>query len=151
MSTISIKTQLLAHCEGSIESRYDTVKYAIKEIEASLFEATKSSAGDKHETERAMLQIERERTGKQLQQIEALQKVIQQIDLAPSINISLGSLVYTTSGNYFLSLSVGSVTLEKTSFFCVAMGAPIAQVLKGKKQGDIFVFQEKEHIIIQVL
>lgn len=150
MSVIPIKKQLLTYCEQSIASRYHTLQNVIEGIEASLFEATKSSAGDKHETERAMLQIERERTGKQLQQIEQLQRVLKKIVLKPSNKVSLGSLVYTTSGNYFLSLSVGSITLEKTPFFCVAMGAPITQLLQGKEQGDLFEFQGTKHQIISV-
>jgi len=148
---IAIKKELLAYCEQAVQARHRTIKNTINDIEDSLFEATKSSAGDKHETERAMLQIDRERAGRQLQEIEKLQQLIKQIPITLAKSCTLGSLVLTTSGNYFLSLSVGSVTIEDTLFFCVAMDAPIAQLLRGKTQGDVFVFQGKEHTINQLV
>ena len=41
----------------------------MKEIKEALFEEIKSSVGDKHETGRAMLQLEREKVGNQFYEV----------------------------------------------------------------------------------
>jgi len=66
MKNRSIKTQLLELCNQSLDTRLQNVLAVIEDIKQSLQSETKSSAGDKHETGRAMLQLEREKAGHQL-------------------------------------------------------------------------------------
>ena len=56
-----IKEQLFTQCLAFIDNRLITIKNTMQEIQESLLSETKSSAGDKHETGRAMLQLEREK------------------------------------------------------------------------------------------
>lgn len=93
------------------------IKQNISDIEESLLEESKSSAGDKHETGRAMLQIDRENAGKQLMEIEQVQAVLKKIDVqTTSTYARLGSLVYTSQANYFLSISIGEVKIGKSAY-----------------------------------
>ena len=57
----------------------------ISDIEQALRDESKGTSGDKHHTERAMLQIEREATGKQLREIE---KVMLQLDKVTISDVS---------------------------------------------------------------
>jgi hypothetical protein len=66
---MNIKKELYNQCFSFIENRLLTVKKTMAEIQESLLSETKSSAGDKHETGRAMLQLEREKAGNQLVEI----------------------------------------------------------------------------------
>ena len=53
---MEIKEKLYTKCIQFIENRHQTIQNSISEIQESLLSETKSSAGDKHETGRAMLQ-----------------------------------------------------------------------------------------------
>ncbi len=67
---LEVKNYLYNYCFEFIESRLCTIINTILDLRESLDSETKSSAGDKHETGRAMLQLEREKAGSQLAEIE---------------------------------------------------------------------------------
>ncbi len=148
MTDKELKVELLEHCKETVEKRYSKIKQTISDIEESLEDESKSSAGDKHETGRAMLQIDRENAGKQLHEIENLQALVKKIEIKViSDYVRLGSLVYTSNGSYFVSISIGLVTVGKTGYFCVALQSPIGQLLSGKKKGESFAFNGKEFVV----
>lgn len=151
MTVKELKTELLKHCTDVVEKRFSKIKQTIADIEESLTEESKSTAGDKHETGRAMLQIDRENAGKQLQEVEKLQQLIRKIDINSKADYArLGSLVYTNQATYFISISIGAVTVGKSTYLCVAFNSPIGQLLSGKKKGDTFTFNDKTFTIKSV-
>ena len=151
MTAIEIKNELLQHCQKQVDNRYSKIKQTIADIEESLLEEAKNSSGDKHETGRAMLQIDRENAGKQLQEIEKIAQLIKKIDVkATSDYARLGSLVYTDRFTYFISLSIGTVTLGKTDYLCVALNSPVGMLISGKRKGDEFNLNGTIYKIIDV-
>jgi len=137
------KEILYNFCASFIENRLDRIQKSIATIQESLSSETKSSAGDKHETGRAMLQLEREKLGKQLAEVEAIRQVLSKINVnLPIEKIRLGSLVKTNKANYFLSISAGEFKDDSNSVFCISVGTPIGQLLLGKSIGDNFVFND---------
>jgi len=146
-----IKAELLQTCKTIVDNRFIKVKQTISDIEESMLGEDKSSAGDKHETGRAMLQIDRENAGKQLSEIEKLKQLYKLIDIkATSDYARLGSLINTNHAYFFISLSVGAVMVNKTNYLCVALNSPIGVQLSGKRKGDSFVFNEKEYLVTSV-
>jgi transcription elongation GreA/GreB family factor len=124
----------------------------IADIQTDLQSETKSSAGDKHETGRAMLQLEREKAGQQLAEIQ------KQFELLGKINpetkqdiIALGSVVYTSQANYFIAVSVGELKLKEHSYFAISPATPIAKLLMGKTVGEKIIFRDKELAITKIL
>jgi len=69
-SKLELKKQLYNQCSDFIEHRLLIIKSTINDIQESLDSETKSSAGDKHETGRAMLQIDLEKACNQLSEIQ---------------------------------------------------------------------------------
>ncbi len=140
MTDIILKTKLLNFCMKQLELRYFKIKKAISNVEESLFEESKNSSGDKHETARAMAQIERESSGKQLLEIEKLFKILKRIEVDTSSEyIRLGSLVLTDQLNYFISLSIGKSTVHGVDYHSVALNSPVGLLLLGKRKGETFV------------
>ena len=78
---MTIKETLYQGCEAFVNERLNSIQERIHNIQESLMSETKSSAGDKHETGRAMLDIERENTSKQLQEVEILINLLKKIDI----------------------------------------------------------------------
>lgn len=152
MKTQNIKTQLLQLCNQSLETRLQSVLAVIEDIKQSLQSETKSSAGDKHETGRAMLQLEREKAGHQLAEIEKTKQILSKINTElTSKNIGLGSVVFTITSNYFISISAGEIKVESEVFYAISANTPIGQLLLGKSVGDVINFRNLEFKITKVL
>lgn len=152
MRTRELKATLLLKCTQDVKSRFDKIKAVLGDIRVSLLEESKSSAGDKHETGRAMLQIERENAGYQLREIESLQSLIRKIDIdTVSDYVRLGSLVYTSQKTYFIGISIGEVEVETEKYYCIALHSPIGKRLAGKKALEGFIFNEMEHKILKIV
>lgn len=112
---------------------------------------TKSTAGDKHETARAMAQLEQEKLGGQIAELGKLQEMIFRID--PQIQhstIQLGSLVSTSNGHFYLSVGIGIIDVEGQTIFCMTLAAPLGKLLLGKKAGDVLDWQGKKISILDV-
>ncbi|WP_299221652.1 3-oxoacyl-ACP synthase [uncultured Aquimarina sp.] len=148
----NIKEQLFDHCKQFVQDRLDRIQDRITNIQESLTSETKSTAGDKHETGRAMLQLEREKAGAQLAQVQKLQEVLVKIDKhSSSKTMRLGSIAETSKGNYYLSISVGKITIENNTYFAIATNTPIGKLLLGKTIGDHFSFNGNEVTIENIL
>ncbi|WP_347373576.1 3-oxoacyl-ACP synthase [Aequorivita sp. Q41] len=151
MTVVEIKSELLQHCQKQVDNRFSRIKQTIADIEESLLEESKSSSGDKHETGRAMLQIERENAGKQLQEIEKIIPLLKKIEVAATSDYArLGSLIYTDKFTYFISLSIGTVPLGKKDYLCVALNSPVGLLLSGKRKGEEFNLNGSSYKITSV-
>ncbi len=149
---MNIKEQLYKQCCDFVESRLTNINNVISEIQVSLQSETKSSAGDKHETGRAMLQLEREKAGNQLAEIQNIKEILSKVDTNKVLQIvGLGSVVYTTQSNYFISISAGQINANQSSFYAISPSTPIGQILLTKKAGDVIVFRDQEFKIIKVI
>ncbi|NCT10135.1 MAG: 3-oxoacyl-ACP synthase [Flavobacteriia bacterium] len=137
----NIKNELLETCRKFVENRLNTVQQTLLSYENDLQSETKSSAGDKHETGRAMLQLEMEKTGLQLIGINQMISVLDKIDISKkSKKVHLGSLVFTEKDIYFLSISAGKIIVENEVFYAISTSSPIGKLLLGKQENEQFVF-----------
>ena len=66
MLQLKIKEEIFSQCKSVVNNRLQTVEAVLSSNQKALQTETKSSAGDKHETGRAMLQLEMEKAGQQL-------------------------------------------------------------------------------------
>jgi len=149
---MNIKKELYDACLIFIENRLIIINATISEIRESLMSETKSSAGDKYETGRAMLQIEREKAGNQLAEIQKVKQTLLKIDVTKTSNIvGLGSIVYTTKNNYFISISAGEIKANNIAYYAVSPNTPISQLLLSKKSGDKISFRDQSFQITSVI
>jgi transcription elongation GreA/GreB family factor len=152
MESKKIKSQLYSLCLDFVDHRFQSIQNTINEIQISLTSETKSSAGDKHETGRAMLQLEREKAGNQLAEIQKVKEALSKIDiLKTSKSIGLGSVVYTTQANYFIAISAGELKYSSESFYAISPNTPIGKLLMGKGIGDNVVFRNQKFKINHIL
>lgn len=138
---MNIKNELLETCKKFVENRLKTVQEILLSYENDLQSETKSSAGDKHETGRAMLQLEMQKTGLQLMGINQMMEVLDKIDISKkSKKVHLGSLVFTQKDSYFLGISAGKIVVNNEVFYAVSTSSPIGKLLLGKQENEQFVF-----------
>ena len=113
---------------------------------------TKSSAGDKHETGRAMAHLEQEKIAGQLSEMNKLAEILHRIDATQKhIKIQLGSLVETTIGVFYISVGIGAIEIENTTIFCMTAAAPLGKELLGKSTGTEIDWQEKKIVIVTIM
>ena len=144
-NTLLIKKELLQACFQFVEEKHKTISKSIASNKKDLFSETKSSAGDKHETGRAMIQLEMEKAGQQLSEVTIMQEVLSKITIEKESEvICLGSLIITTKGTYFLAISVGKVIVEQNDYFVVSTNSPIGSQLLGKSVGEIIPFNKAD-------
>jgi len=139
----AVKQQLLNACAEYVTQRAKTVDEIISSNQKALSSETKSSAGDKHETGRAMLQLEMEKAGQQLASINQMKRVLAKIDLNTTDVVTLGSLVMTNHTNYFLAISAGEIILNATTYYAISPSSPIGKLLLGKRVNETVNFTKE--------
>jgi transcription elongation GreA/GreB family factor len=138
---LTIKEQLFAYCEQHIADRIATIEQNLQSIKEARNNETKSTAGDKHETGRAMMQIEERNSQAQLSEAMRVKNELTKIDpFKKSNKAALGSLVQTNNGLYYISIGLGKVTMDEKLYFCVSVNSPIGKELMHKEAGDTFTF-----------
>lgn len=139
-------------CGAHVALRIDTARKAILAAQSSANEETKSSAGDKYETGRSMMQLEIEKNSGQLMEAMKLKQVLDQIDPDAKMDVvKLGSVVITDQGNFFVAVSAGEFTLEEETYFSISPISPIGMQLMNKKAMSSFTFNKKVYTIIKVM
>ncbi|WP_299436191.1 3-oxoacyl-ACP synthase [uncultured Maribacter sp.] len=148
----TLKENTFQFCKDFIDNRLNRLHKQIQEIQTALSSETKSSAGDKHETGRAMVQLEREKLGAQLAEAEKVAQLLSKIDIEKSQEkIGLGSLVKTNKLSYFIAISAGEYKGKDVSVYCISAATPIAKLLLGKSVNEAIVFNGIETIIKDII
>lgn len=144
MTILMIKEQLHAACLAFVGQRIATCQAAIDAAQESANSETKSSAGDKYETGRAMAQNERDRNAVQLHEAKQLLGELQRIDPQRACDaVRPGALVSTSMGRFYVSISAGKLTVGGVDYFAVSAAAPVAVALSGKRAGEQVTFNGK--------
>tara|TARA_R110000868_G_scaffold68753_1_gene203313 strand:- start:128 stop:583 length:456 start_codon:yes stop_codon:yes gene_type:complete len=148
----SIKRQLFDFCKDFADKRVSRIRKEMADFKESLDDETKSSAGDKYETGRAMLQLELEKSGVQLAEAEKMNKVLDLVNIKTQANfVGLGNLVKTTKANYFLAISAGEFKGVGISVYCISSETPIGKLLFTKQVNDVVSFNDNEIKILEII
>lgn len=144
------KKELLASCVAIIDEKLALLQMSIDGYKQDLLSEAKSSAGDKHETGRAMLQLEMEKLGQQHQTILLQKQALQKIDITSKKKIQIGSLVGVNNVFYFLAISIGQVTYQNIIYRVVSANSPVGKEMLGKQKNEMFTINGKKQQITEV-
>lgn len=137
----TLKTAAIEACRKVLERRASDLKEQMHELSEAAAMDSKSTAGDKHETSRAMVQLEQERTGQQLKDAQQQLAEFLKIDFQKTISlVSPGSLVQTDKGIFFIALALGKLQVEMQPVFVISMQSPLGKAFAGFKEKDTVVF-----------
>ncbi len=147
-----MKKELHQACLAELQTRIDRIRLAVEEIQAAANEETKSSAGDKFETGRAMMQQEKDKMAHQLAINVSWKNQLNLLNPAETKEVvAIGSLVITKEGKYYLSIPLGKLKLAGQTYFAISLASPIGKALLNKKAGDEIVFQQRKISILRIL
>lgn len=145
------KENLYQLCLSFIEQRIQTAETALAQAREASNDDTKSSAGDKYETSREMMQQDIDRNKRLLIDAQDNLKVLEAVGhTAAADTISGGSLVHTTDGVFYISISAGQLQAGGKTVFAISAASPIGKLMLGHKKGDDFTFNGKKYKITAV-
>lgn len=145
------KTELYQACQQYIDEKSANIEGLMRSYQQDLESESKSSAGDKHETGRAMLHLEMEKASQQYEVIQKMKSLMEKIDLSKThTQVKLGSLVLTDIGHYFISISAGPISSGGKEYYAVSPASPVGALLLGQQKGSRVYLGEKKINILQV-
>ena len=129
----SSKSQIQASLRSILENTLEEARREYILAKESRDSDTKSSAGDKFETGREMMQREMDKLSALVDNtLNSIAKLDRIADLPASVVISEGSLVETDQETYFISIGYGKLD----SIYAISIESPLGLELKGKRVGD---------------
>ena len=145
------KTALFTLCEAYVQKRIDTARQAMEAAQEAANSESKSSAGDKYETGRAMAQLERDRHAQLLAEALKLKRDLEQVRVdKPYVTVQPGSLVITDRGGFFISVSAGKLTFAGVDYLAISIASPIGMALSGRKTGDAITFNKTMYQVLTI-
>jgi hypothetical protein len=148
---MTLKEKTYQTCIALVQQKIDVLQKNLHDLSDSAGNETKRTAGDKHETALAMLQIEQENNSRQLKEALQQKAVLEKLD--PHLQTEMivrGSLVLTNKGTFYISLGLGKLKVEDETVFAVSPDAPLGKLLLMKKAGDEFQFNNTSYEILSV-
>jgi len=112
---------------------------------------TKSTAGDKHDTEREMVQAELNNYGRQVQNQKQNLNTLLAIDQSSKNKVEKGALIKTKNGWFYISIPLGKIDFKNQKVWLISLASPMGQALIGKKEGDKFEQNGVKQEILDVL
>jgi transcription elongation GreA/GreB family factor len=131
-----------------INDKIDLLQKVLDDLKESGANETKSTAGDKHETALAMLQIEQANTRAQLKEVELQKAILEKINpsLTPTVIVN-GSLIKTNRGYLFLSIAAGKAVIGGEEVIALSQQSPLGKQLTGLKEGDTAAVNNVTYVI----
>lgn len=146
-----MKEALHQLCLEQLATNIQQLEQAIQDIQRAANEETKSSAGDKYETGRAMMQQEKDKLTARLETNLNQRNQLNQLKPQPSKEkIEWGRLVQTNEGYFYFAVALGKIQMGVQKYFVISLDSPLAKALLGKYIGEIVSFQTRKIRILHI-
>lgn len=148
---MTLKEKIHHHFLGLINDKINQVQQVLADLKETGANETKSTAGDKHETALAMIQIEqannRAHLNELLEQKAALEKVNPALSAGKIVN---GSLVKTDRGWLYISIALGKAIVEAVPIISLSAKSPLGIKLLGLTVGDTAEINNNKYLIEEI-
>ena len=129
---MNFKEKVYQHYLSLVNDKISALQNTLQELSDSAKNETKSTAGDKHETALAMLQIEQENTRAKLREVTEQKAQLEKINIQQvASQIIKGSLIKTNKGHLFLSVALGKSIIDDISVIAISPQSPLGTKLIG--------------------
>jgi len=125
-----------------ILQRIEAVKNLMDTNQEAANNEQKSSAGDKYETTRALIHLEKDMHARQLSEnvkelanLHAIETNLLYDTVVP------GAFIQSSEVSFFIASGLGKQLVDEQVILFLSAHAPLAKLLLGKKTGDKFMFK----------
>ena len=145
------KNRLYRLCLQFVEQRISHAQIALDSATEAGNSEDKNSAGDKHETSRAMAQIDQENARKQLHEARDLKNALLRINPElNSVKAVAGSIVVTDKNTFYIAVAAGKIEMDEEIVLVLSPVSPIGHKLLGLKAGEQMEFNGQIYKIKEV-
>ena len=144
------KTAVVRAMNKLVSERIESAISSLSGLTESRNTASKSTAGDKHETGRAMMEAEIQRAEQQLQKVKVLKNEMNNIPWRKRDVVGSGAWVRTNQGEFLISVGLGKVEVSDTFCFALSGASPLGQALQGSQVGDCISFRNRAYEILEI-
>ena len=146
------KEKLYLLVKEKLKENRNSLSIQISGLIQSRDNETKSSAGDKYETGRAMTQIELDKLKKRLFNIDQMSYFLKKINPKNKEDKArLGALIETNHGCFFISIALGKIeTKNNKIIYLISPSSPLSKSMVNLKKGDSFSFQKRNYFINEI-
>jgi transcription elongation GreA/GreB family factor len=146
------KKTVVAFLTTQLKNQIAQIRLQIENLSQDASENAKSSSGDKHETDLAMVHLEQEQLSKKLSQLLDNLQTWQQIDFGSSAStVKQGSLVKTNLGWLLISIALPQYKIENETVISISPQSPLGQLLIGKQPNERFELNQKTFEVQEIL
>lgn len=145
-----LKKDVLAAAHELLLAKLADIRTELAELDQSLENETKSSAGDKYETSREMIHQEQEKLSELLAHTKRMLEMLKSSKTVVNGVVIPGALVQTDKTLLHISVPLGKVESNGKAVFFVSPTSPLAQVLLDKRVNDEVSFNCITHKIIEI-
>ena len=139
-------------CLDLMEAKIKALQKALDDLSAGADSESKSTAGDKHETGRAMVQIEQARLGKQLSELVLQQNALRSINPDLTVDrVMNGSLVRVAQGMFYLSVALGKIEVAGESVMTLSTASPLGTCWLGARCGETVTFKGTDYTFLEII
>ena len=145
---MEFKLQVYNHFLQLVNDRAAAIQQVLDGLKESAANETKSTAGDKHETALAMLQIEQENTRQKYREATEQKAQLDKINIELiSCQIIKGSLIKTDKGYFFLSVALGKSMIDDIPVIAISSQSPLGAKLLGLTVNNMLKINEINYIV----
>ena len=149
---MTLKQKVYQHYGQVINDKIHLLQNVLADLKESGSNETKSTAGDKHETALAMLQIEQEKMRNQLQEALSQKAALDKINPElVALHISIGSLVKTNKGFFYISVALGKSLVDENNIIAISPQSPLGLKLLGLSINSIAEMNNNRYIVESIL
>lgn len=145
------KQKVFQHYQQLLDDKIASLQKILDDLKESGANETKSTAGDKHETALAMLQIEQANKRAQMQELLEQKAVLNKIDpTVIPVQVTNGTLLQTNKGYFFMSVALGKALIDNITVIALSAQSPLGKILMGLKKGAVASFNQTQYIIEEI-
>ena len=149
---MTLKQKIYNHYLQQVNDKVKLLQQILADLKESGSNETKSTAGDKHETALAMLQIEQANVRGQLKEVLAQKTALEKINPAISTKVIVnGSLIKTNRGYLFLSVALGKAVIEEVTVTALSPQSPLGMKLMGLAIGAMTEVNSNNYLVEGIL
>jgi len=145
---MTFKQKIHEHYLQIASEKVQQLQQVLDDLKESGSNETKSTAGDKHETALAMLQIEQEHKRNQLKDAQLQKAEMEKINASiVAETVVKGSLIKTNEGYLFLSVALGKAVVDSVPVTALSPQSPLGRLLIGLRIGATAAVNNNQYII----
>ena len=146
-----LKEQLHNLCTAYIAQREQQIAQAIADARDAAANDTKSSAGDKYETGREMMQQEIDLNLARLAELQKQKTALAHIAANDAKDLVVpGAVVTTNNGAFYIAIGAGPLKPDGNTYYAISPASPVGSAMAGQKAGHTFQLNGKRFVIERV-